>query len=131
MAGSARLSSPFEYSYEPESFLAAIHRALEEGSLEEARRIAEEGAARFPGHEELERKRRLLHPGKVVSVPRKNSPSRRRAFERLDQEAPRLRGKWVALSADEIVATADSLAELLAVVRPMNLENPPLIHLVA
>ena len=131
MARSARLATSYDSSNEPESFLAAIHRALEEGSLEEARRIAEEGAAKFSGHEELERKRRLLQPGKAVSVARKNAPSRRRAFERLDQEASRLRGKWVALSADDIVATADTLDDLLAIVRPMNLEHPPLVHLVA
>lgn len=128
MARSARLATIDEPSDQPEFWLAAIDRALEEGSLREARRIAEEGAERFPSHKELARLSRALRPGKAVSVPGRNIPDQSKAFQRLEEEAWRLRGKWVALSADDVVASANTLEELLAIVQPMKLEFPPLVH---
>ena len=57
-------------------------------------------------------------------------PDRNRAFARLSQEASQLRGRWVALSEDDVVASAETLKELLAVVQPMALDYPPLVHFV-
>ena len=130
MGGSAQLATSASSADDPEAWVASVHCVLETGTVREAWHLAEEGAAKFPGHEELDRLSRVLAPPRVVSVPGKNAPDMTKAFERLEEESWRFRRQWVALSADGIVASADTLDDLLARVRSLELEGDPLVHFI-
>jgi len=114
---------------DPESLQASILSLIEREDVAGARQLAAEAVALFPGHSALEQMQRFLRPGRVVRSSARE-PDRNRAFARLSQEAPKLRGRWVALSEDDVVASAETLKELLAVVQPMALDHPPLVHFV-
>jgi len=58
------------------------------------------------------------------------APDRSRAFERLKKEWPKLVGRWVALSEDDVIASANTLKELLAFIQPIELAFPALVHFV-
>jgi hypothetical protein len=114
---------------DPESLQASILSRIENEDVAGARQLAAEAVALFPGHPVLEKTHRFLRPGRVRRSAARE-PDRSRAFARLTEEAPKLRGRWVALSEDEVVASAETLKELLAIVQPMPLEYPPLVHFI-
>lgn len=114
---------------DPESLQASILSLIEREDLAGARQLATEAVALFPGHSVLEKTRHFLRPGRVVRSAARE-PDRSRAFARLSEEAPGLRGRWVALSEADVVASAETLKDLLAVVQPMALDYPPLVHFV-
>jgi len=118
-----------EKAVDPETLQASIRSLLDSEDLAGARQLAAEAVALFPGDQVLEQMRHFLRPGRVVRSAALE-PDRRRAFARLDEEAPKLRGRWVALSEDDVVASAETLKELLAVIQPMALNHPPLVHFV-
>jgi hypothetical protein len=114
----------------PEALLASIRSLIENEDLAGARQLAAEAAAMFPGDPPVQQMYRFLRPARVVRSSHRE-PDRSRAFARLEEEAPRLSGRWVALSEDDVIASAESLQDLLSAIRPMALEFPPLVHFVA
>jgi hypothetical protein len=109
--------------------MEAIRSLLEQENTAGARKLAAEAAAMFPDDPQLKQAHHVFRPYKVTPSSAR-IPNRRRAFARLDEEAPRLRGRWVALSEDDVVASAETLKELLALVEPMGLKYPPLVHFI-
>ncbi|HEX3527500.1 MAG TPA: hypothetical protein VH988_10555 [Thermoanaerobaculia bacterium] len=114
---------------DPQSLQASILSLIEREDVAGARQLAAEAVALFPGHSTLEQMHHFLRPGRVVRSAARE-PDRSRAFARLAEDAEKLRGCWVALSEDDVVASAETLKELLAVVQPMALEYPPLVHFI-
>jgi hypothetical protein len=113
----------------PETLMEAIRSLLEQENTAGARKLAAEAVAIFPDDPQLQQAHHFFRPYKVTPSP-VLEPNRSRAFARLDDEAPKLRGLWVALSEDDVVASAETLKELLALVEPMGLKHPPLVHFI-
>jgi len=120
---SGRVSA--EKAVDPEVLLESIRSLIENEDAAGAKRLAAEAAAMFPDYPPIQQMHHFFRPRKVAQSTAR-VPDRRRAFARLKEEAPNLRGRWVALDADDVVASAESLKELLAVIEPMALEYPPL-----
>jgi len=114
---------------DPESWMEAIRSLVGQQDLEGAKQLAAEAAALFPDHPEIQKAHHVFRPYRVSRSPARE-PDRTRAFVRLKELAPGLRGRWVALSEDDVIASAKTLKELLAVIQPMTLEYPPLVHLI-
>jgi hypothetical protein len=112
-----------------ESWMEAIRSRVSQQDLEGAKQIAAEAAALFPDDPEIQKTHHVFRPYKV-SRSSVLTPDRRRAFARLKELAPGLRGLWVALSEDDIIASAETLKELLAVIEPIKLASPALVHFI-
>jgi hypothetical protein len=93
--------------------------------------VAAEGIARYPTHSDLQRLAQVLAPPKVVDSSLKGykEPDRSREFAWLREQAHAYRGKWVAVLGDQLVATADTLGDLLQQVQQARLTEHPLVHL--
>jgi len=109
--------------------MESIRSLIEQENTAGARKLAAEAVAMFPDDPQLQQVHHFFRPYKVARSPHLE-PNRSRAFARLDAEAPNLGGLWVALSEDDIVAAAETLEELLALVEPMGLKYLPLAHFV-
>lgn len=70
-------------------------------------------------------------PPRVVDSPRRGykEPDRSREFAWLREHGHAYRGKWVAVLGDRLVATADTLRDLLQQVQQARLTEHPLVHL--
>lgn len=92
--------------------LRAIQLALETGAHSAARRLAIEGAQRYPVDAQLKKYARLLAPPSVrVKAPApERGPKANRNW--LKANAEQYRGKWIALKCGQLLAVADSLEEL-------------------
>jgi hypothetical protein len=127
MARGAHAVRPVEE--DPESWMEAIRERVGQQDLKGAKRIADEAAVLFPDHPEIQKAHHVFRPYKSSLSPARE-PDRSRAFARLKELAPGLRGRWVALSEDDVVASAEDLKELLAMVQPMKLDFPPLVDFI-
>ena len=114
---------------DPEVLLDSIRFLIESEDLAGAKQRAAEAAALFPDDPAIQQANRFFRPRRVAPSA-SMAPDRSRAFARLDQEGPALRGRWVALSEDDVIASANTLKELLAVIKPIELAFPALVHFV-
>lgn len=112
---------------QPEAIMARI-RALITDYYPEARRLAAEAAARFPDHDEIRSAHYVLNSpaGPVGTAP--PEPPTDEEFEWLRNPPESVRGKWVALSGREMVATADKLVDLVKTLRSQNPRKRALVH---
>jgi hypothetical protein len=123
----AEIARPAEA--DPEPWMDAIRSRVGEQDLAGAKKLADEAAALFPDHPEIQKARHAFRPYKVSLSPARE-PDRRRAFARLKELSPELRGLWVALSEDDVIASAETLKELLAIIEPMKMAYPALVHFI-
>jgi hypothetical protein len=114
---------------DPESWMDAIRSLVGEQDLEGAKQLAAEAVALFPDHPEIRQAHHVFRPYKASRSP-VLEPDRRRAFARLKELAPGLRGLWVALSEDDVIASAETLKELLAIIEPIKMAYPALVHFI-
>lgn len=119
--------APIALGTDPEIVLEQIRRHLEEGGYRIAQRLAKAAAHRFPGHQGLATMNRGLHGRRAHTRPA-NGHSRRDELAWLRHPPESVRGRLVALVGREMVASADTMAELMAILEPMNLAKMPLIH---
>jgi hypothetical protein len=113
----------------PEVLLESIRSLIENEDVAGARQLAAEAVALFPGDPAIQQMHRFFRPRRVVPSA-ELAPDRSRAFARLATEEPSLRGRWVALSEDDVIASATTLKELLAFIKPIELAFPALVHFV-
>ena len=113
----------------PEALLESIRSLIENEDVAGARQLAAEAAALFPDDPAIQQTHHFFRPRRVAPSTAL-APDRSRAFARLATEAPTLRGRWVALSEDDVIASADTLKELLALIEPIKLAFPALVHFV-
>ncbi len=111
----------------PEEVLERIRTLVTDHSIE-ARRLAVEAAARFPEHAGIQSAKRILNDGEATVAPGGPEPSTTEEFNWLRQPPESARGKWVALVGSEMVASADTLAELTACLRLQEPAKPALVH---
>ena len=92
--------------------ISAIQLALETGAHSAARRLAIEGARRYPLDAQLQKYARLLAPPEVRLKPAapERGPKPNRNW--LKANAQQYRGKWIALKCGQLLAVADSLEAL-------------------
>lgn len=113
----------------PEVLLESIRSLIEKEDVAGARQLAAEAIALFPDDPAVQQAHRFFRPRRVAPSAAL-APDRSRAFARLATEAPALQGRWVALSEEDVIASADTLKELLAIVEPIELAFPALVHFV-
>jgi hypothetical protein len=92
--------------------IRAIQLALETGAHSAARRLAIEGARRYPLDAQLLKYARLLAPPEVRLKPAAPERGPRANRNWLKANADQYRGKWIALKCGQLLAVADSLEEL-------------------
>jgi hypothetical protein len=101
-----------------------IRSLVEEGRILEARELLKTAGDQVPAESNL---RRVLGPPRVsksdlLDVDR--SPE----FRWLKKHALEYEGKWVALLGENLVASAETLKEMLARLDSLSLEGKPLLH---
>jgi hypothetical protein len=96
-----------------EDFVRAVRWALAVGAHREARRLAVEGAERYPDHAELCKAARVLDPPYVVRrAP--SDPGIQADMAWLDAHWHEYRGRWVAIRNGEFLGAATVLDDLVA-----------------
>ena len=113
-----------------EEFVEAVRLLLANGEAGAARRTAAAGAAQFPDHAWLKKTDRIINPKRIVSQPA-DAPDRSLEFAWLREHGARYRGSWVALLADELLASSPELDDVLLEVRGRGLESRALVHRIA
>lgn len=114
-----------------EALLEKMRSLLGDCRYQEAQRLAREAAIRFPGHPDVAGMNRALNEWAATSHPA-TGVDRSEETDWMRQDPPdSLRGKIVALVGAEIVATADSMAELGRQLRSLSLPKRPLVFRVA
>ncbi len=108
-----------------EAILDEIRTLLSAGNILAAQELTTDAVAKFPGDVELRNAKRVLCDGKSYVVPGKPEPSRRPELEWLRDPPADYRGKWVALVGREVVASGETLKEVLGAL-PSDLERRPL-----
>lgn len=95
------------------SFVKQIKDALKRGNAAQARRLAVEGAQRYPGHHDLQEYARLLAPPRIINrnVPSKSSIRANHSWLKMNRE--KYQGNWVALRDGELIGFAASLDALV------------------
>jgi hypothetical protein len=129
MSRAAHVERARPVAADPESMLDSVRSLIEQENVAGAKELAAEVAALFPDYPPAQQMHHFFRPYKV-SRSAVLEPDRSRAFARLKEKAPGLRGLWVALSEDDVVASSESLKELLSIVQPMGLAFPPLVHFI-
>jgi hypothetical protein len=107
--------------------LDRIRSLLAEGLLREARVVIGEALKKFPTDESLFALSKLTALQKAVRV-EERFPSRHREFQWLDEHHSQYKGKWVALLDKNLVASGDTMKQVLDAVSAARLEGTPLIH---
>jgi len=107
--------------------LDEIAAQLSRGRFRRAQQLAREAAARFPRHAEVNRMNRGLNRWTATTRPT-DEPDRTEELAWLRHPPESARGKWVALLGREMVASAETLAEVMRRLESLNLPTVPLVH---
>lgn len=101
-----------------EDYERAMRLALTSGAHMVARELADRGAALYPGNAHLAKVSRILAPARVVGTRPAGPYNPNDDVEWLKANRRKYRGKWIAICGGELIAAADSLQELYAIVGP-------------
>ena len=101
-----------------------IRSLLAEGRILEAKNLFDTEGDRLPVDSKL---REVLSPPRIKRSDYKGV-DRSPEFRWLNTHADEHQGKWVALVGENLVASSDSLKELLAKLDQLRFERQPLIH---
>lgn len=97
---------------------------LAEGQIWEAQELLKSAGDRVPADSKL---RKVLGPPRITRSPVKGV-DRSAEFHWLKTKAAEYEGKWVALVGENLVASSDTLKELLSRLAELQLEQKALIH---
>lgn len=98
-----------------EDLIQIIRLALSTGGLGIAKETCELGLRRFPNDSELNRMSRIFAPPRIT-ISQRPSPTGTRANTLwLKAHGDNYRGKWVALRAGDLIASAKTIDELVAI----------------
>lgn len=99
-----------------EDHTIAVRLALSSGAHMKARHLAKEGAVRYPEHEELQKMARILAPPQIISNNLPSKPGAGADMAWLKEHGDQYRSQWVALKDGELLANANSFAEIIEIV---------------
>ena len=102
-----------------EDFIIGVRLALAEGAHLSARRLAEEGAARYPETDLLRQFAAVLAPPQVARSGPGAPLSYAESSRWLREHAAEYPGQWVALRGGMLLASASTLKDLRAQVAEM------------
>jgi hypothetical protein len=102
-----------------EAFVRGVRLALKVGAHIIARKLALEGAERFPEHAELKKMAHILGPPKVTVSNRPPEPVVGDNMAWLTAHWEEYKGQWVALRDGKVLATADSFEGVIELVGPV------------
>jgi uncharacterized protein DUF5678 len=111
--GAARRLEPEPENPAPEDFIEEIRRIINSGTLKGTREVAARGLELYPDHPELRRLHHELRPFESRTIPGYRISDPRPAYEWLQKNSEKFLGKWVGLVKGELVASADTLQEVL------------------
>ena len=115
----------------PETVLAKIRSYLGEGRYQDAQVLARKAVARFAEHPDVSNMDRALNRWTATTRPA-TGVDRSEEREWMRQELPEsLSGKVVALVGKEVVASAETFAELGQQLQSLELAKRPLVFRVA
>jgi hypothetical protein len=98
--------------------LARLSRLVEEGRVEEARRLAPELAKKWPESHPIRHLARVLEPPRVLpSPPGLRGRSFSRDYDWLREHAHEYPGCWIATYEDRLIVADPSLERVLEIVR--------------
>ena len=127
-AGSAAAAAlSFSMETQPATMLKEIKVQLSRGRFRRAQQLAREAAGRFPRHAEINRMNRGLNEWTMSTRP-SDEPDRTEEFAWLRHPPDSVHGKWVALLGHEMVASAETLVEVMRRLESLNLPAVPLVH---
>jgi hypothetical protein len=101
-----------------------IRSLVEEGQIYEAMKLLETAGALVPVDSEL---REILGPPRIKRSDERDV-DRSAEFRWIKTHAANYQGKWVALVEEKLVASSNSLKELLVQIDQLQFERRPLIH---
>lgn len=101
-----------------------IRSLVEEGQIYEAMKLLETAGALVPANSEI---REILGPPRIKRSD-KRGVDRSAEFRWIKTHAASYQGKWVALVEETLVASSNSLKELLVQIDQLQFERRPLIH---
>jgi hypothetical protein len=107
--------------------LNRIRALLSEGLLRDARTVVAEALRRFPNNEALYALSKLTAPSKAA-LSAVRFPRREDELRWLEEHRNQYKRRWVALLGNELIASADTMKQLLDAVAAKNIEGSPLIH---
>lgn len=125
--GSAGLFTFADLPPTPAVDLNRVRALLSEGLLRDARAVVAETLRRFPNNEALYALSKLTAPSKATRSAVR-FPRREEELRWLDEHRDQYKGRWVALLGNELIASADTMKQLLDAVAAKNIEGSPLIH---
>jgi hypothetical protein len=96
--------------------VSIVQLALSIGAIALAEEACKYGLTRFPNHDELKKMSTIFEPPRIT-VSRRQPPTGTRANTQwLTAHGDDYRGKWVALRAGTLIASASSIDELLKII---------------
>ncbi len=98
---------------QPEEITAAIQLALTTQDFPLARELAAVGHERYPEQSELATLNYVLAPPVAKAVTPASRPDMQADFDWLRENRERFQGRWVALLGGQLLATADTVADLM------------------
>jgi hypothetical protein len=121
------MSAPLHRSYQEEQpdIEQQIRSLLAEGQIWQAQELLKSAGDRVPADSQL---REVLGPARVLGKSPARDFDRRAEFHWLKTNWEAYEGKWVALVGEDLVASTETLKELLARLAELRLEREPLIH---
>lgn len=99
-----------------ETYLLAISLALEVGAHLAARKLAQEGGARFPDHPEMAKFARILAPVQTIRSDLPPYPQAELNMKWLKEHRQDYHGQWVAIKDGILVASASAYQDLKATI---------------
>ena len=109
--------------------LSALRQLLEEGRVEEARRLAPQLAVRWPTSTTAQHYARVLRPPEVIRSP---ASLRGRSFDRehawVREHAGEYPGCWLGVFGDELIAADPDLGAVRRAVRAAIGDQMALLH---
>lgn len=107
--------------------LDRIRTLLSKGLLRDARSVVAEALKKFPRDESLYALARLTAPQKATRLAAR-FPRRDQEFRWLDEHRDDYKGKWVALLGNNLIASANTMKQVLDAVAEKHVEGTPLVH---